>query len=222
MPFFHAAPITKPIHVKPFLGKPDLHWKPGFSAYELATSWIGAGGIPDTVRYVLDQVDEHRGAQLVEGLFEHETEMPGRGRPSQTDLLALIKSDHGYAVLGVEGKVDELFGPLVSEWFDGSSNRADRLNGICSELGLDPNCVGHLRYQLLHWTCACLREADRYQAEHALMLVHSFSRAHASMSDFERFALAMGCEGAGVGTISSPSKQVDRKLRLGWVADQPA
>ena len=105
--FFHAQEIVKPEDVIPYLAKRERHWKRGYSAYELAYSWVGAGGIPDKVRSVLETCPDYAGATLVEGLFEREVDLRTPGRRSQTDLLAFVNSVHGYAVIAVEGKVDE-------------------------------------------------------------------------------------------------------------------
>ena len=51
--FFCAQEIAKPEDVIPFLAKQERHWKGGYSAYELAHSWVKADGIPDPVRSVL-------------------------------------------------------------------------------------------------------------------------------------------------------------------------
>ena len=86
--FFHVEQITElsePEHVQPYLAKPDLHWKKGYSAYELASNWIRADDIPPTVRKVLDTCPAYQQATLIEGLFERETELRTPGRPSQTD-----------------------------------------------------------------------------------------------------------------------------------------
>ena len=90
-----------------------------------------AKGVPGPVPAVLHKAEEFRGMELVEGFFEKETGLRSRGRPSQTDLLALIGDGEGFAVLGVEGKVDEPFGPLVSEWLvDASANKRMRFFGV--------------------------------------------------------------------------------------------
>ena len=80
--------------------------------------------------------------------------MPGRGKASQTDLLAICAAEHGRFVLAVEGKVDETLGPLVSEWDNGTANRRERLQGLLELLDLEHDQARTLRYQLLHRTAA--------------------------------------------------------------------
>jgi hypothetical protein len=101
---FHI-PIEKPEEIIPRLGKQQHHWKKGRSAYELSASSTSAADVPPVVREALDRVDEWRGAQLLEGIFERETPVPGKGRPSQTDLLAFVRLADCNAIIGVEGKV---------------------------------------------------------------------------------------------------------------------
>src|SRR5215468_8940007 len=122
MAHFHIA-IEKPVEIVPRLGKQELHWKEGRSAYELATTWMRAGGIPKAIRTVLEQAPEWRGAELLEAVFERETSLPRQGRPSQTDLLGIVRLKDGNAILGVEGKVDEPFGRAVADWLDGEPDK---------------------------------------------------------------------------------------------------
>lgn len=92
-------------------------------------------------RAVLDQAAEYRDARLIEGFFERETRLRSKGRPSQTDLLAFINSPSGYAVLGIEVKVNETLGPLVSEWLaKPTTGKHGRLRVLCSTLGLCRTC----------------------------------------------------------------------------------
>ena len=157
---FFAEPIKRPEDIIPHLAKQERHWKKGYSAYELAYSWVGAKGIPNPVVAVLHQAEEFLGMELIEGFFEKETDLRSRGRPSQTDLLALIGDGEGFAVLGIEGKVDESFGPLVSEWLvDASANKRARLSVLQETMGLADHDVSNLRYQLLHRTAAAVYEA---------------------------------------------------------------
>ena len=89
--FFYANEIVKPADVIPYLAKQERHWKKGYSAYELAHSWIRAEGIPDPVRSVLDACPEYVGAALVEGPLERDVDLRTPGGRSQTDLLAIVK-----------------------------------------------------------------------------------------------------------------------------------
>lgn len=240
---FHIA-IEKPDEIVPRLGKQKLHWKKGRSAFELSTVWMRATGIPDPVRAVLDQAPEWRNATLLEGLFEHETSLPGKGRRSQTDLLAILALADSNGVLGVEGKFDEPFGLLVEEWlnqmevpgldFDAANlmvrqaNRRSRLEGLCATLSIDPRAASHLYYQLIHRTCAAIYEAKRFRYRDAIMLVHSFdgpadpSREPACFDEFKKFALAVGLPISDPGSISAPKLCDGVNLRLAWVSDKPS
>jgi hypothetical protein len=231
--FYHGDTVLlEPKDVQPFLGDPFLHWLPGYSAYELATSWIGAGGIPQSVRAVLDTCDDYRGARLLKASMEHATQIPGRGSPSQSDALVHADCAAGRVVISVEGKVREPFGELVSKWMAGEpnvmltgdalirslANRRARIDGLASILGLSCDVSG-LRYQLLHRTAAAVIEARQNGARHALMLVHSFCRDRSSFADFQRFAAAMQAPVSAINTISPARQLNDVSLRLGWVGD---
>lgn len=197
-----------------------MHWKPGRSACVLARSWVAApDGVPASVRAVLETSDEHRGAELVEGFFERQVDLRTPGRASQTDLPALLRVGRDLAVVAVEGKVDEPFGSMVSDWDDGSPGKRHRLVGLCGVLGLDPAVVRGLRYQLLHRAVSAVFEAERYGRRRALLLVHSFSAKRSSFDDFETFAKVLGCP-VGVGQVSPTARDCGGVgLRLAWVAD---
>lgn len=246
MPRFHIA-IEEPEEIIPRLGKQELHWKEGRSAYELSTFWMHAKGIPTSVRAVLDQADEWRGARFLEGIFERETELPGRGKPSQTDLLALVRLKDGNAILGIEGKVDEPFGELVEDWLKGKpdekageppeataarqrsrQNRQERFSALCGVLDIDPVGLGRFYYQLFHRTCASIYEAKRFECRRAIVLVHSFAAIPASsltppcFEDFSAFAAKIGMPVIEPGTISASRSCNGVELRLGWVSDKPS
>lgn len=219
--FFYAHEISKPADVKPHLAQPDRHWKKGYSAYELAHSWVHAGDIPVGVRTVLDTCPDYAGAHLVEGLFERDVDLRTPGRRSQTDLLAFVKLTHGNAVIAVEGKVEESFGQYVSAWNDHSPGKKRRLEALCVTLGLRVADVGGIRYQLLHRTVSAIYEAQRYRTKRALMLVHSFSRTDTSFDDFQAFAALLGTPVQTVNQVSEERKCEGVRLRLAWVKDRP-
>ena len=227
MATFHI-PIKDPKEIIPRLGKKELHWNEDRSAAKLSRCWMLAGTLPAQARAVIGQAPEWINATLLEGIFERETDIPGEGRPSQTDLLALIALADGNAILGVEGKVDEPFGPLVSEWLSDnpSANKTARLTGLCRTLGIDPAVVAGLRYQLFHRCCASIYEAKRFKYGRAMMLVHSFapvstsSASPAGFEDFARFASAIGMPVGAPGTVS-PTKSCDGiEFRLAWLSDR--
>ena len=217
--FFYAHEIANPEDVRPRL-RQERHWKKGCSAYELAHAWVNANNIPAPVRSVLDTCPDYVGAVLVEGLFERDVDLRTPGGRSQTDVLALVKSDYGYAVVAVEGKVDEPFNKLVSTWND-SAGKERRLKALCASLGLPVADVGDIRYQLLHRAASAVYEAQRYQTERAIMLVHSFSVTDTSFGDFQEFAKAMGIPVQSVNQVSEERECEGIRLRLAWVKDEP-
>lgn len=210
--------VGTPHDARAYLADPIKHWRPDHSALELATIWIGTGDLPSSVRKVLETCDAYAACSLVEGFFEREVELGTRGRPSQTDLLALVQLPDGYGVIAVEGKAREPFGELVSAWNDSVGKQA-RLDDLCEELGLDSSQVGNLRYQLLHRTVSALIEARRYGARQALMLVHSFDAADSSLDAYQDFAEALGLQNAVPNAITSHVVRGDVTLRLGWIRE---
>ena len=219
--FFYAQEIVKPKDVIPHLSKRERDWKKGYSAYELAHSWVNAGDIPATVRSVLDTCPEYAGAQFVEGLFERDVDLRTPGHRSQTDLLAFVKLDHGNAVIAVEGKVEESFNNVVSVW-NNSPGKQRRLEALCASLGLRVADVGDIRYQLLHRTASAIYEAQRYRTRRAIMLVHSFNPTDASFGAFQAFAALMGTPVRTVNRVSEESACEGVRLRLAWVRDRRA
>jgi hypothetical protein len=224
---FHI-PIEKPEEIIPRLGKQELHWKKNRSAFELSNAWMQANGLPPSVRNAIEQALEWRSAAFLEGIFERETALPGKGKSSQTDLLAILALKDGNAILSVEGKVDEPFGPLVDQWLAGAKdqNRSNRLAGLCATLGVDVRTVGGLFYQLFHRTCASIYEAKRFGYKRAIMLVHSFaetrtpSEAPAWFDDFSKFSGAVGMPVVLPGFISPPKICEGIEVRLAWVSDK--
>lgn len=217
--FFAGKPLGNPHDAREYLAKPIKHWRPGHSAMELATSWIGAAHFPASVEATLGTSPTYAGCRLIEGFFEREVDLGTRGRPSQTDLLVLVELlGDGLGVIAVEGKAREPFGRRVSEWNDGAGKQS-RLDDLCRRLGLHATAVGHLRYQLLHRTVSALIEARRYGAWDALMLVHSFDADNTSLAEYRQFADAMGLDGADTDAITSAAIRDGITLRLGWVKD---
>jgi hypothetical protein len=219
--FFSGKPLARPEDIIPFLARGEFQWRKSRSAYEAAHSWFGAHDLPQSVREVIEGDSVFAGAKLIEAFFEKETDLDTFGRPSQTDVLALLRLKSGLGVLGIEAKVDETFGPLISEWRDGSPGKEQRLSGLAIRVGFDPGIVEKLRYQLLHRTAATLIEAERYGACDAAMIIQSFDPNHAWFDEFRLFSEAMSLALDKPGKLSPALEIGGIRLRLGWVADRP-
>ena len=217
-----GTPLLDPKDVIPLLAK-ETHWREGRSAYEAANSWFDANGIPPSVFGVMSTDPILGGAELVKAIFEKQTPLDEYGRPSQTDVLGLLRTRDGTsAVIAIEVKVDETFGPTVSEWSDnGSAGKRARLAKLADRLRLDPTALAPLRYQLLHRTVATLIEADKAGANDAALIVQSFSppTVRAGFVDFCTFASVIGAPIHAPGELSAPVERSGIRLRLGWAQD---
>jgi hypothetical protein len=212
--------LLRPEDVIPHLGKP-IHWKQGRSAKSLADSWFFSGGIPVAIADLLSQSGRLAGAELLEAWLERETDLQdGRATPSQTDLLALLAIGDRLAVLGIEAKVDESFGPLVSERLASESyGKAERLRRLCELYQLDPEQVGHLRYQLFHRTAAVILEARRFRCDMAILIVQSFCPRSTGLDDATQFFDVIGLSGLAAGKLIGPCRFGEIELWVGWASD---
>ena len=217
-------PATAPQDWQRLLAEPELHWKAGRSAHALAHAWQTADGFPADVAAVNDAGPGHlRDLELLLGLPEHKVPLPGGQRASQTDLFVLARNPAGALVsIAVEGKVSESFGELVADWRrEASPGKTQRLTYLCEMLGLEVDEVDGLRYQLLHRTASALIEARRFNAEHAVMLVHSFSPSGEGLNDCAAFANSLGAP-LEANSIAAVPDFGDPTLSLGWVTSTPA
>jgi hypothetical protein len=207
--------------VIPFLAMPS-HWREGRSAYETAHSWFDcAGSLPPAIAGLLATDAALAGARLVRATFEKQTRLDDFGRPSQTDVLAEVVTRSGPAILAVEAKVDETFGPTVAEWsIDASAGKRARLVGLVARLGLSLDTVANLRYQLLHRSAALI-EARANGIADAVLVVQSFStpEIRAGFADFQAFTKAMGAPVGEPGRLSAAVERAGVKLRFGWAQD---
>jgi hypothetical protein len=176
---------------KQLLARPEKHWRSGFSARALASCWEEADGFPKEVKRIFDQSDipALQNLQLLLAIPELKVFLPPRGGPSQNDLFVLAKaSDDSLISIAVEGKVSEPFGETLADWDASSSiGKQKRLSFLTELLGLD-NIPGTIRYQLLHRSASAILEAKKFNAKHAVMLVHSFSQEMLWFGDFQFFA----------------------------------
>jgi len=77
--------------------QPKHHWKHGYSAKSLADHWQGEDGFPPDVRelFTSASVPGINDAEMLFGVPEWKTKLPGKGRDSQTDLFVLADSGDG-------------------------------------------------------------------------------------------------------------------------------
>ena len=83
-----------------------------------------------------------------------------------------------------------------------SIGKTERLAALCELLGLEA-CPVDIRYQLLHRTAAAIIEAEKFDAKHVGMIVHSFSPTRRWFSEFSQFAILLGA-----GTAIQPDEPV--------------
>jgi len=212
------APIEKPEEWKRFLAEPEKQWKKGFSAYTIAHTWQNANGFPRRIQKLFDGVSLISNIRPLLIIPEHKVPLPGGSRPSQNDVWVLARTENDLFSITVEGKMAEAFGPTVEEWRKNASDgKKKRLKFLCEKLGINEPCKGAVRYQLMHRTASAIIEANRFKAQKAIMLVHSFSDTNKWLEDYKFFANQLGVEGeAGKLTHVGPRDGID--LYIGWVS----
>ena len=137
------------------------HWKKGRSAQSLAEFILERNGereIIATVNSVLynDNVDA-----LTDAVIECNCSFDRYPTPRRHDMGIWGKTVRGKRLfIGIEAKVDESFGPTVSEAISESiayrdqhpkSKRFDRITELCHSFGVTTEQAGQFRYQLFHY-----------------------------------------------------------------------
>lgn len=182
----------------------------------LALSWEAAHpSAPPEIMAALESEPDFGDLDLLLAIPEYQVDLPGGQRPSQTDVLALMRGPSGLVAVAVEGKVDEAFGPTVGQKRAEASVGVDRrLAWLIDYLGL-AEVVETVRYQLLHRTASALLVAEQFDASAAVMLVHSsrairgFAGAVLSKADARRISSHSGYRGDCEDSTSYPSSQIE-------------
>jgi uncharacterized protein DUF6946 len=214
------VPLLEPEDVVRHLGKQEKHWKEGRSAHALACLWSLHNGFPPKIADVLEGHPDFHSAELVDAFLERKVDLNSEGRPSQTDLLAVIGIGDRLAIAAVEAKAGETFGEVVEDWLDGSEGKDARLMSLCAALGLSRNAALPLRYQLLHRTVSAVLEAKRYRATVAVLLIHSFSDDEKGFENFSAFLQAIRFGEPTRGALTGPAHFDGVSLYAGWVQDE--
>ncbi|MEE8469897.1 MAG: hypothetical protein V3S51_01045, partial [Dehalococcoidia bacterium] len=109
---------------------------------------------------------------------------------------------------------------IVDEWkSDFTKGKQTRLKFLCDLLQLDRPKIGHIRYQLLHRTASAIMLAERFNAKHALMLVHSFAPSNETFEDYCEFLKLFGKKGKA-DSITSAKTIKGIRLFFGWVNEK--
>lgn len=224
------VPSFGPTDWRRLLADPGTQWERLKSALEMAVCWESARnsdrGIPSEVAAALDTAPQLTGAHLLIGLPEHKVPFEGGGHPSQNDLWALLRAGSHLVSMAVEAKAGEKLDDIVSDWLPKDNQRSrkpERLSALKLRLGIPDADLSHVRYQLLHRTASALKEAERFGANMAVVLIQSFNRVadEESWQDVLRFGEVMGVSVRDGGVAKSP-RSTAVPLYIGWVTSQPA
>jgi len=149
---------------------PKKDWVEGRSAYSLANFIINEKGLEQIKTIIKDILKDE--IVIEKGIPEYEVKFDkfgGRGRFHDIGLWGKIKSTHKTFFVGIESKVDELFGQTVSEaYISGIIKRLNKENTKLPERVeklLEQNFGNKIkskhfdiRYQLLYTTMGTLEE----------------------------------------------------------------
>jgi hypothetical protein len=187
-------PATSAEDWRKHLADPIKHWATGYSAKTLAYCWQEAGGFPHSVTTVFQKAGPpFADLEPLLILPEHKVPLPGGKAASQNDIWVLARTGSELVSVAVEGKVNEPFDKTVAEWFEhDSEGKNTRFTYLTETLGVDIPRTSAVRYQLLHRTASAVIEAGRFRADHAMVLIHSFSPTHAWFEDFAAFVALWG------------------------------
>ena len=203
---------------QPLLAKPQLQWKRGKSAMTTAASWEDAqNAFPREIETLLNSSHDDYlvQLQLLLAIPEWEVALEGGDTASHTDVLAIARNAEGLCVVAVEAKVDESFGPLLSEKrAEATSGQSTRIDFLQSLLGV-AKFQDSIRYQLLHRTASALLTARQFHARTAVMLVQAFGSRSEQRDDFDRFCTALGASQV-VPDLLVVRAHTDPRLFVGW------
>jgi hypothetical protein len=217
-------PTTSPNDWRRFLAEPEIQWRKGYSARELAECWEQADGFPSSVKQLFagSPTPALCELELLLAIPEYKVDLPGGIHASQNDLFVLARTTDGQlVVIMVEGKLAETFGPTLGTWLmECTPGKLERLEFLCKTLGLRKEPPPEIRYQLLHRTVSAILTAREFNAVYALMIVQSFSPGHAWLEDYQAFLGLYGVNGE-VGQLTEIPGHKHPKVYTGWVSDKP-
>ena len=213
-------PINDAEEWRRLLAQPDKHWRTGYSAKALAYCWQEADGFPAVVKRVFknSSIAVFKDIEMLLAFPEYKVSLPGGRKASQNDIFILAKGNGQLISITVEGKVSEPFDKTVAEWkLESSYGKKVRLNFLCDKLQLDKDQIDHTRYQLLHRTASAIIEAERFNAQNALMMVHSFSQSDEWFEDYSQFLALFGLNGVTPDSLVFAKNIDELDLYFCWI-----
>lgn len=199
------------------LADPQKHWAKGFSARTLAHCWENYEGFPPEIREALSLVPALEGITPLLMFPEWKVPLPGGSSPSRSDIWILAKCCEGLVSIAIEGKVEEPFDDPLGVWLKNAScGKRKRLKYLAQKLGLQEPIPDEIHYQLLHRTASAVIEAQRFDASHSVMIVHSFSRSDNHFEDFQSFVALYNTDIA-IGQPCTVQVGDNKPLHLCWV-----
>ena len=212
-------PSAGPGSWQQFLAEPEKQWRTGYSARSLAYSWEEADGFPAEIQAALDASDtpDLDGIHALLVIPEHKVPLPGGVRASQNDAFVLASNGRGLISMTIEGKVEESFNETVAKWGpDSSPGKRKRFDYLVDLLELKGRDLSQVYYQLIHRTASAIIEAQRFHADTAVMLVHSFSQTHTWFAEFCAFAGHLSVE-PELNRVYGCGQRSGIDLYIGWV-----
>ena len=216
----NCIPIKTPDEWKQLLADPEKQWKPGYSAWATAYSWLAADGFPPEVGalFSTSTIPAFQRVEMVLALPEYKVLLPPRsGHPSQNDLFVLARAMDGSQIsIMVEGKVSETFGEKLSEWTKPLTiGKSQRFVFLMDTLGLSDPIPLTIRYQLFHRLASAVIEAEHFRAKFAVMVVHSFSPLNQWFDDYSNFLRLFGAK-AKIGKLVYLADRAGIAVYSGW------
>jgi hypothetical protein len=191
-------PANSPEDWKHLLAEPEKQWKSGYSAKSLAYCWQESDDFPKSVKMMFtnSNIPLFQNIELIVAFPEYKVVLPGGRRASQNDIFCLGKAADSLVSIMVEGKISESFGEIIKDWkSEYTPGKQARLGYLCELLGIDAKKMDTIRYQLVHRTASAVMESKKFNAQNALMLVHSFSQNNDGFDDYCQFLALFGVIG---------------------------
>lgn len=201
------------------LAEPEKHWRRGYSAMELAECWEASEGFPSEILAPLS--GSFPAIRPLITIPEFKVNLPGGQRPSQNDIWVLARSKDSLISVAVEGKVEEPFDRPVKDWLTAASTgKLERWEFLKKKLGLHDEPDGSLMYQLFHRTASAIIQAEEFKANHAILVVHSFSPTSSWFNEYAAFLELFGVVAAKA-KLQSSARPTPVPLHFLWATGTP-